>query len=220
MPTYIIFDLEFMVVRKPHHLADIIEIGAVKMTEHEGAPVITDKFHSYVKPSRQYKLTPDTTPFTGITQEQVNQAPSYPEVLETFLEWIGEDPYYLCAWGPDDKYQLIQHCRYHHLPLDWLQNYNDIQLAFTRLHHSDHRQRFGLKRALEHLQLPFDGEPHHAADDAWNTAKIFASIFSKIELVTNNAAEEKLYVSEVVYSTGHNENHPFSRLAEMLGMAQ
>lgn len=220
MPTYIIFDLEFMVVRKHQHLADIIEIGAIKMTEQEGTLVMTDVFHSYVKPSRQYKLTPETTPFTGITQDQVDQAPSFPEALKAFQEWIGEAPYYLCAWGMDDKYQFIQHCRYHQISLDWLQNYNDLQLAFTRLHQSDHRQRIGLKRALDLLQLPFIGEPHRATDDAYNTAKIFLSIFPSIQLVTNNAAEDQLYVSEMVYSTGSEENHPFSKLAEMLGMAQ
>ena len=99
MPTYIIFDLEFMVVRKHQHLADIIEIGAIKMTEQEGRLVMTDVFHSYVKPSRQYKLAPETTPFTGITQDQVDQAPSFPEALKAFQEWIGEAPYYLCAHG-------------------------------------------------------------------------------------------------------------------------
>ena len=88
-------------------------------------------------------------------------------------------------------------------------NYNDIQLAFTRLHHSDHRQEFVLKRALEHLQLPFDEEPNHAADDSWNTTKIFASIFSKINW-SQITPLKKLYVSEVIYSTGHEENLPFN----------
>ncbi|WMT42262.1 3'-5' exonuclease [Paenibacillus sp. D2_2] len=202
MSTYIIFDLEFTVVRKHYHLADIIEIGAIKCREQDGTPVIIDRFQSYVKPSRQYKLTQETTPFTGITQEQVNQAPSFPEMLEVFLEWIGDECYYLCAWGPDDKYQLIQHCRYHNIPLDCLQNYNDIQLAFTRLHSPDHRQRFGLKRALDLLQLPFVGEPQRALNDAFNTAVIFTSIFPNINMVENNAAEDQLYVSELVYSTG------------------
>ncbi|WP_435924228.1 exonuclease domain-containing protein [Paenibacillus sp. DYY-L-2] len=249
MATYIIFDLEFMVVRKQHHLADIIEIGAVKMVapgerateggdddgrvadggvagvcrEAEGtplAPVLVDKFHTYVRPSRNHKLTPDTTTFTGVTQEQVERAPAFPEALKSFVEWIGEEPYYLIAWGPDDKFQFMQQCHYHELALDWLLNYNDLQLAFSRLNGMDHGRRFGLKKALEMLEFPFDGQPHRALDDAFNTGKIFTVVYPKMNLATNNAAEEQLTSSELVYSSGDDEkNLPFGDLAKRLGMA-
>ena len=40
------------------------------------------EFHSYVRPVRNRKLTPFCTSLTGITQEQVDPAPSFPEVWE------------------------------------------------------------------------------------------------------------------------------------------
>ncbi|WP_208915622.1 exonuclease domain-containing protein [Paenibacillus uliginis] len=81
---------------------------------------MSDLIHSQVKPSRQSKLTPATTEFTGVTQKQVDQAPTFQEALGSFKEWLGEDTYYLCTWGPDDKYQLISHRHLHKEPLDWL----------------------------------------------------------------------------------------------------
>lgn len=40
------------------------------------------EFHSYVRPVRNRKLTPFCTSLTGITQEQVDPAPTFPEVWE------------------------------------------------------------------------------------------------------------------------------------------
>ncbi|CAG7846058.1 SubName: Full=Uncharacterized protein {ECO:0000313/EMBL:CCA66876.1} [Serendipita indica DSM 11827] len=44
---------------------------------------IVDEFHSFVRPTFQPKLHPFCTELTGITQEQVNSAPTFPEVLSS-----------------------------------------------------------------------------------------------------------------------------------------
>lgn len=46
------------------------------------------EFHSYVRPVRNRKLTPFCTSLTGITQEQVDPAPTFPEVWEKCVSHV------------------------------------------------------------------------------------------------------------------------------------
>lgn len=215
--NYIVFDLEFTVLRQKQYMADILEIGAIKLSDEGGYLSMVDLFHTYVRPSNFTTITALTTQFTGITQEQVNAAPTFKEAALDFKHWLGDRTYYLCSWGPDDKHQLIRHCTQHNIELDWIQNYNDIQLMFTRLQGGDHGQRWGLKRALASAEIPFFGNHHNALDDAFNTAKLFSRIFPQLSLQENNAADEQSFSTSLVYSTGYEKHTPFSQLAELLG---
>lgn len=79
--SYISIDLETTGLNPK--LDKIIEIGALKVIDGK----ITDTFHSYVNPGR--KLEDRILQLTGISQEQVDQAPDIGEVfplLDTFLE--------------------------------------------------------------------------------------------------------------------------------------
>ena len=49
---------------------------------------ITDKFHEYITPTYQPKLTAFCTELTGITQEMVDKKMVLKEVLDYFDEWI------------------------------------------------------------------------------------------------------------------------------------
>lgn len=216
--NYIVYDLEFTVIRKQEWLAEIIEIGAVRVKEIEGKLQISDTFQSFVKPLRDSSFTQHTTTFTGITQQDIQDAPSLPSAIEAFRSWIGDEPYYMCAWGPDDKYQLVKSCKEHKLPLDWIRNHNDIQKQFSRKHSTDTAYRqIGLKRALEMMEISFEGSHHRAVDDAANTAKVFIAAFEDFTLAENNASEESIYTTHTVYETGDNEpNLPLGNLAELL----
>ncbi|WP_433945543.1 exonuclease domain-containing protein [Paenibacillus sp. SN-8-1] len=217
---YIIFDMEFTVLRSQQHLAETIEIGAIELKEgQDGTLVMTNLFHSYVQPSLRPKLSKLTTEFTGVTQEQVNKAPLFPGAISNFKEWLEGDDYYLCSWGPDDKHQLVRECHAQGVDREWLKNYNDIQLPYTRLNGADHGQRIGLKRSLQLEEIPFIGKQHNALDDAFNTAKLFKKIFPQLKLEQNNASNDALYISEVVYSTGGIDNKPFGNLAQLLQLA-
>ncbi|MBD2872549.1 3'-5' exonuclease [Paenibacillus arenilitoris] len=216
---YIVYDLEFTVLRNRQYMADILEIGAIKLSDDSGQLNMIDLFHTHVRPTAFRAITPLTTAFTGITQEQVDAAPSFSEAVEAFRQWIDDEPHYMCSWGPDDKQQLIRHCTMHEIGLEWIQNHNDIQLSFTRLQGSEYHQRWGLKRALAAKEIHFIGSHHNALDDAFNTAKLFKHIFPHITLEQNNAAAEQRFTTSLVYTTGHEKNNPFGQLAELFRVA-
>ncbi|MBP1154523.1 MULTISPECIES: 3'-5' exonuclease [unclassified Paenibacillus] len=214
---YIIYDLEFTVVRKQQHLSEIIEIGAVKVAEMNGILHIVDKFQTFVRPSKNPVLSKHTTEFTGIRQEDMTGAPDYREAVDQWVKWIGEENYYLGAWGSDDKYQLIRHCRQMKLEPDWVKNHNNLQKQYSKKTSGEIYQQVGLKRALEIEGIAFEGSHHRALDDAFNTALIFIKRFEDFELQTNAPEDDYTYSSEVVYSSGKEDaSSPFQALAKLL----
>ncbi|MBB6673920.1 exonuclease domain-containing protein [Cohnella nanjingensis] len=214
--TYIVYDLEMTVRRKKGQIAEIIEIGAAKVQAVEGVLGIAGTFQSFVKPVVAPQLTADTTSFTGITQDDVNAAGTLADVVRDFAAWIGSEDYYLCAWGPDDQRQLVQECRQHHIPTDWVVNHNNLQKMLSKIFKLEKHQQMGLKPALEMLEIPFSGSHHRALDDALNTAQILVKLFDRLQFRRNKLTEETKLESEVVYKTDYFENLPFAGLARLI----
>lgn len=211
--SYIVYDLEMTVRRKRGQVAEIIEIGAVKIAAEDGVPRVVSTYQSFVKPVIVPLLTPDTTTFTGITQQDVSGAGTLAEVVRSFVEWMGPEEYFLCAWGPDDQRQLVQECRQHGIPTDWIVNHNNLQKMLSKTFKLEKHQQMGLKNALEMLEIPFSGSHHRALDDARNTAEIMLKLFDRLQFKRNKISEEAKIETEVVYKTAHFENLPFAGLA-------
>lgn len=211
--SYIVYDLEMTVRRKRGQVAEIIEIGAVKVEASDEGPRIASSFQSFVKPVIVPQLSADTTAFTGITQQDVGEAGTLAEVLRSFVEWIGTEEYFLCAWGPDDQRQLVQECRQHGIAVDWIVNHNNLQKMLSKAFKLEKHQQMGLKNAMEMLEIPFSGSHHRALDDAANTAQIMIKIFDRLTFRRNRIQDDAKVETEIVYKTDHFENLPFASLA-------
>ncbi|RUS48617.1 3'-5' exonuclease [Cohnella sp. AR92] len=213
--TYIVYDLEMTVRRKKGQVAEIIEIGAAKVKVLEGVPTIVDTFQTFVRPVVVPQLSEDTTSFTGITQDDVAGASTLRDAIRGFVEWIGPEEYYLCAWGPDDHRQLVQECREQKIETGWILNHNNLQKMLSKTFKLEKHQQMGLKNALEMLEIPFVGSHHRAMDDAVNTAQILVKLFDQLQFRRNKLSEEPKLESEIVYKTDHYENLPFAALAKL-----
>ncbi|CAM3982227.1 3'-5' exonuclease [Cohnella lubricantis] len=213
--SYIVYDLEMTVRRKKGQVAEIIEIGAAKVVLKDGVPSIEDTFQSFVRPVVVPQLSEDTVSFTGIRQEDVNGAETLGPVIRRFVEWIGPEEYYLCAWGPDDHRQFVQECRQQKLPTDWILNHNNLQKMLSKTFKLEKHQQMGLKNAVEMLEIPFVGSHHRALDDAMNTAQILVKLFGQLQFRRNKISDDAKLESEVVYKTDHYENLPFASLAKL-----
>ena len=211
----IVYDLEMTVRRKKGQIAEIIEIGAAKVGDADGQPQIVDTFQSFVKPTVVPQLSADTTEFTGISQEDVDAAAPLSQVVRGFIEWMGQEEYFLCAWGPDDQRQLAHECRQHNISTDWIVNHNNLQKMLSKVYKLEKHQQMGLKPALEMLEIPFSGSHHRAMDDAINTARILVKLYDRFQFRRNKPGDETKVESEVVYKTEHYENLPFAGLANL-----
>lgn len=135
--------------------SEIIEIGAVKLDEDYNE---IDSFKSYVKPaygtmaSRIIKLT-------GITDDMVENAPSYAFAMGSFIEWCA-DADVIYAWSENDLRQLRKEARlkeYTHPGLESIiSRWKDFQKEYAKLIGTS--RRISLSDAVFYLGENFQGQ--------------------------------------------------------------
>ena len=112
--NHIVIDFEFTPIDKYYKHQrniiknEIIEFGAVKLNEQYQ---VVDEFSAFVKPEYSKKIDNYCSFLTGITDFDLSTAPTFAEVTELFLEWVGEDDYELYAWSEHDCKQFCGECK-------------------------------------------------------------------------------------------------------------
>ena len=149
---YIIVDLEATCwenVRDPDRM-ETIEIGAVELLSAQMPS--SRKFNRFIRPVVERELSDFCRRLTAIRQRDVDLADEFSLVFPEFLEWIGEEPFFLCSWGGYDLTQLRRDC-----------------------------DRHGMARALNLAGLPLEGTHHRGIDDARNIARLANRVLPILE---------------------------------------
>lgn len=179
--NYIVLDLEFnqsfpfktgeVVAPVAECPFEIIQIGAVKLN---GYFQQIDSFSVTIQPKIYTRLHPFVEKITGITEEKLQNQPSFPEAFDRFVSFIGEKDAILCTWGTDDIKSLFRNILYYKLDTNSISNkYLNVQkYASTYLKYEDGKA-IGLKNAVTELNLTVDLPFHDALFDAIYTAKVF-----------------------------------------------
>lgn len=151
---------------------ETIEVGAVMLDErHEEIA----SFCEYVKPLYSEVILPRYEELTGITTQMVAEADVFPQVLERFADWCGED-YTVYSWSKADLNQIRGECRLKDIKPDekltyMLRHWKDFQKEFSRLVGIHHPIK--LEEAVGLGGLDFDGRAHDGLVDARNTANLY-----------------------------------------------
>ena len=151
---------------------ETIEVGAVMLDERYEE---IGSFCEYVKPLYSGVILPRYEELTGITTQMVAEADAFPEVLERFTEWCGED-YTMYSWSKADLNQIRGECRLKGIKPDekvtyMLRHWKDFQKEFSRLVGIHHPIK--LEEAVGLGGLDFDGRAHDGLVDARNTANLY-----------------------------------------------
>jgi len=113
--NYLVIDLEATCCDSgtiPQGEMEIIEIGAVVADARSLQPV--DEFGAFVRPVRHPILTEFCTALTSITQQQVDTANGFPDVLDQLVRWAAKHPNAVfSSWGEYDRKQLARDCSFH-----------------------------------------------------------------------------------------------------------
>jgi DNA polymerase III epsilon subunit-like protein len=185
---YIVFDLEFN--QEPSALNitadrlticpfEIIQIGAVKLDSRRNA-IAT--FNRYIKPSIYLKINEFVSELTGITSQKLMNEKKFPEVLEEFLQFMGDDCI-LCTWGMSDSKELFRNASFHQLDLRRLPDMVINLQPYVSLHLKvSARKLFNLRAAVEALNIPISYPFHNALYDAYYTTQLFKKL-SLAELI-------------------------------------
>src|SRR5262245_46469487 len=111
----LVFDLEATCDDRagmPKHEMESIEIGAVILRSDTLSAV--SEFRAFVRPLRHARLTEFCKTLTSIRQEDVDAAPSFPEVIVDLRRWLyAFSSIVPASWGDSDRRQLEQDCRFH-----------------------------------------------------------------------------------------------------------
>ncbi len=155
---------------------EIIEIGAVKLDEDYQ---LTDRYDKFVRPERN-TITKKITSLTGITQEDVENAPVLADALLDFAQWIGEGPVRIYSWSISDFNQLYGECWLKDLEVPrQFRRWMDFQRVYTRLVGLSRRSNLSLQNAIGSVEQSFEGRQHRAVDDAEMSASLLTLVKDK-----------------------------------------
>eukprot|EP01100_Stratorugosa_tubuloviscum_P001998 TRINITY_DN145_c0_g2_i1.p1 TRINITY_DN145_c0_g2~~TRINITY_DN145_c0_g2_i1.p1 ORF type:complete len:260 (-),score=113.91 TRINITY_DN145_c0_g2_i1:169-948(-) len=170
---------------------EIIEFPAILIDTNEKK--IISEFHSYCKPIRNPILTDFCKQLTGIQQHQVENAPIFNEVFESFEKWLIElgllDPQQSSQQSSQQFEFAIIHCG------DWdSRTMMPLQLSLTNIptpsyfnrwinvkkHYSNFTSKppTGMVGMLNQLKLPLVGRHHSGIDDSRNITAIVIHLLS------------------------------------------
>ena len=150
---------------------ETIEIGAVRLPL-DRALSSWPEFQTFVRPLRLPRLSSFCREFTGITQENVDAAPMFPEALQLFLEWSQPlERVVLATWSRYDLWQLDLDLETHGLPKLALP-FLDVKKLAARIIGSKSLEETGRELAPDAATMP----RHRAIADARRTARILYAL--------------------------------------------
>ncbi len=194
---YIVMDMEWnqamssqsaIFNRLPIHLrGEIIQIGAVKMTE-DNKP--GEEFQIDVKPVYFRRMHYKVEKLTGFDKDRLEGGVGFKEAFAKFREWCGDDCTFL-TWGSDDRAIMEQNIIIHDLEWDWISSWVNLQIIYN-IQTKAGRNQTGLALAMEHFEIEQTRIAHDALGDAFNTALVCSKLDLKAGLAEYDNAISNL----------------------------
>ena len=164
---YVVVDLEWnqamsskssVFNKLPIHLrGEIIEIGAVKLNEDMSPG---EEFTIDVRPVYFKRMHYKVKKITGFDKDRLSNGVGFPEALERFRAWCGDDVTFL-TWGCDDQGIMEQNIIIHDLDWDWIAGWVNLQLIYNLQTGGDKNQK-SLASAMEHFGIEQTRVAHDA----------------------------------------------------------
>ena len=150
---------------------ETIEIGAVRVLL-DRAPSSWPEFQTFVRPRRYPRLSTFCRELTGITQEDVDAAPTFPEALRLFLDWLQPlEQVVLATWSRYDFWQLDLDLEAHGLAKLAIPAL-DVKKLAARIVGTKSLEGTARELAPDSASMP----RHRAVDDARRTARILTRL--------------------------------------------
>ncbi|MBV6496900.1 MAG: DNA polymerase III PolC-type [Pyrinomonadaceae bacterium] len=164
---FVVFDLETTGAKEPHR---ITEIGAFRVKGFE----VKDTFQTLVNP--ETSIPPFITALTGINDEMVADAPRFADIVNDFLEFIGDAV--LVAHNSAFDMRFINHEIGLVFPEYRLANQCLCTVALSRRLLPD-IENHKLKTVAEHYSIDLSNH-HRAGADAYATAHVFVNLLDQL----------------------------------------
>lgn len=154
---------------------EIIEIASVKCNDKWE---IIDEFSEFVCPIICTEISPFCEKLTTITQNDVDKAGIFPEVLGRFKKWLDKSENNIFhSWGYFDKKQLQEDCDLHVVKFPFDNRHINLKNEIAK-ELGGIKER-GMVQVLKYLKMPLIGTQHRGIDDCRNIAYICQKVFNK-----------------------------------------
>ena len=206
--------------------SEVIQIGAVMLDENLA---FVSSFQTLVKPLFS-SVTPLVQEMTGISDEMLENAPSFTIAFYHFFAWANGGEITSYCWSVSDYLQLLDElyikARKHDEYFLFLNTFVDLQASFGTILQA--QKSISLDAALNFCCLRFTGKRHSALSDAFNTARIlrkikiqkhYAAEFSPIcknPSVASSSAVIKRASSRITYATHKNRDDSTTSFASFM----
>lgn len=211
MEYYVVIDLEMCMVDKvmKRYMRgmrnEIIQIGAVMLDMSHN---IVDEFSTYVRPLYG-ELDEFIIELTGITDNDLTDAPILRTAIDRFVSWIGDRQVTVMSWSASDYYQLQNEMRAKEIKnntVDRLfETWLDFQRTFDKMIGSS--KQCALEDAMRIGHIEPLGRIHNGLCDAYNTARLFRKIHRQIAVIPDFKPIEQYIkeqpVEQLSYSLGN-----------------
>ncbi|KAI8822515.1 ribonuclease H-like domain-containing protein [Fimicolochytrium jonesii] len=199
---------------------EIIEFPVILIDGRTMEAIAT--FHRYVRPVVNPLLSDFCIELTGITQDVVDGAKSFPEMMCEFEEWLGtyttypfDNVMFVCD-GPWDIRDFIRKQCEHSVVSrpPYLCKFVDLRRLYIEHYH---RERANLAGMLAGLGMQFEGREHSGLDDAKNIARIVVKMMKEDGCIFKPNKQVKLSKrrvsrnGKVLYTTGDNNSSHWTK---------
>lgn len=151
---------------------EIIEIGICVLDTRSGNRIVKV---SYPVIPQKSEVTTFCTSITGWTMEELQKVGrTYPDALEMFRKDNDTKSRIWASWGDYDRSMFERNGALYGTNYPFGKRHINIKELFALA--CGLKDSCGLGKAMEILDIPFEGKPHRGADDAWNTAAILNRI--------------------------------------------
>lgn len=158
----------------------IIQIGAVAGDVLSG--VVHARFSAFINPREP--LAPEISKLCGITPETLEIAGTLDNAFAELKRWVrpfmAQKVHNPITWGAGDMETLREQLELEDEPWLFGRRYLDAKTLFSAWVESRGEiPRGGLSASMKKMGLQFEGRKHDAADDAFNTFRIYAELLKR-----------------------------------------
>lgn len=177
---FVFFDFEMLCSNRgmSFEKMEAIRLGAVKYNLETKETAFFDRL---IKPLNNEPLSGFCKELTGIFDEDLVEALSFPAVFEEFLTWVGgvkKSRFF--SWSKSDLIRLKIDSEVHGLPETTItkieKRYIDFQEIFTK---RVTKTNYSVENALKLYDLSFIGDAHNPMYDAFNTLRIYLEFLNE-----------------------------------------
>lgn len=162
----------------PGEKNEIIEVGVALLDLATLTP--RDRRGILVRPVMS-KVSPFCTTLTSITPELLDaEGISFADACDLLTHEYQASERLWGSWGNYDRRMFEEQTKLLGVPYPFSSNHFNIKKLFTD--RDNKKKSLGMAAALAKLEIPLEGTHHRGGDDAWNIAKILASMLSRHSL--------------------------------------